>query len=237
MTGGYFKSYRMCALISLLVLSSNVKAENTAISIHGDLFGGGLEITKPLSEHFNGRLGYHQSSYQGSDFLTLMEQSAYFWSDLLGMTKSNNVYNHDGKQQMVSFVADWYPHQGSQFRYSLGLGYNQDSDNFIAQEQITGGYNIGGTTYSAGQVGTLSGTRKYKGLVPYFGWGWGNPLQKKDGWGFTFDLGFSYTGKPSVTLAATATPLAADLEAERQRIENESLKFLPMLSLGLSYGW
>lgn len=216
---------------------SNAQAGETAVSLHTNLSGWGIEITKPLSGQFNGRISHHQGNYQGSDFLTQMEQLSYFWTNLFGITKSNNVYNHRGKQQTVSFVADWYPKQDSEFRYSLGLGYNNDSDNFVAEKQITGGYNIGGTHYSAGQVGTLSGTRQYKGVVPYLGLGWGNPLKKSDNWGFTFDIGFNYTGKPSVTLSATGTPAAADLEAERSRLEKDALSFSPVFSLGLSYAW
>lgn len=222
-------------ILALWVCS--VQAESIAVSIHGDLMGEGVEVTKPLSSEFNGRLGYHQSSYQGSDYLTMMEQLSFFWTDLFGMTKSNNVYTHDSKQKMLSFVADWYPNQESEFRWSLGLGYNEVRDKFVALEQVTGGYNIGGSHYTAGQVGTLTGSKQNKGVVPYFGFGWGNPLKKENGWGFTFDFGMSYLGKSSVTLNATGNPLAKDLEVERQRLEKEALDWLAILSLGLSYSW
>lgn len=228
---------RVSAALLLLSCFNPTHAEDMAVSLHGSAQGGGIELTMPLSKEFNGRLAYHEYTYQGSDIKALADQLAFLSTDLFGITQSNNIYNHNGKQRLLNLMADWYPDTDSEYRFTFGLGYNNETDDFIGLEQITGGYNLGGTNYSAAQVGTLSGTTKYKGLAPYFGWGWGNPLKKENHWGFNIDMGLLYQGVPDITLTATGTVPAAAVEAERARLVQDALKWFALVSVGVSYQW
>jgi hypothetical protein len=228
---------RLAALAGLLVLAPQVRAESLAVSLQASAQGGGIELTRALAPAFNARLAYHRYHSQGADPLALLGQLDSLWTDLFGITRSDNVYDFQGSQHLLSFIADWYPDPASQSHFSAGLGYNRNSEDITGLEQITGGYVLGGTHYSASQVGTLQGHVSHKGLAPYLGLGWGDPVRTGKRWGFKFDAGVIYQGRPSVTLRATGTVPAAAVEAERTRLENAASLWSPLLSMGLTYQW
>ena len=96
---------------------------------------------------------------------------------------------------------------------------------------------IGDTTYSPADVGTLTGCVEIDGLSPYVGIGWGNPFTSNRRWGFTFDMGVAFTDSPDVSLTSTGIVSQADLSNEIKEIEDdlEGIKFYPVISLGLFY--
>ena len=136
-------------------------------------------------------------------------------------------------------MVDLYPVGG--FRLSGGLRYT--SSNIELTGDYTGTIDIGGTTYSGTQVGTLTGVIEVRDLAPYVGIGFGNPTGSK--LGFFFELGAAYQGAPTVTLHASGTAASlpafqADLAQERQDIEDDLgvyFKFYPVLTLGFSIGF
>lgn len=225
-------------IVALLIFSSSAMAEGIAVSGHLSAQGGGVEAIKKLSERFNARLAYHEYGYKGTDPLALLKQAGQVTTDLFGITKSENAYDHNGNQKMWSIIADWYPDEESQARVSFGLGYNKSQDDIAGREQVTGGYRLGAHNYSAGQVGTLSGTLSYDKLSPYIGYGWGNPVMKNKDWGMVIDFGFYYEGAPNVTLNASGAGVSqADVLAEKERIRNDTWKWSPTISVGASYQW
>ena len=230
---------RNAVIVAALTLFSAASyAEGMAVSAHVSLEGGGLEVTKKVSDTFNARIAYRQYSYQGTDPLALIKQMGNIWTDLLGISKSDNAYDHNGKQQLLSVMADWYPSAEGQSRFTIGLGYNSSNDDIVGRELPLGGYNLGANHYSAAQVGRLQGTLKYNSLAPYIGFGWGNPVAKNKEWGFVTDIGLLYQGSPKVTLGATgAAVLQSDIAAERARLEKDTWTWSPMVSVGLSYQW
>ena len=230
---------RNVALIASLTLCSAAShAEGIAVSAQVSLEGGGVEVTKKISDTFNTRIAYRQYSYQGTDPLATLKQMGNLWTDLLGISKSDNAYDHNGKQQLLSVMADWYPSAEGQARFSFALGYNSSNDEITGRELPLGGYNLGANHYSAAQVGKLQGTLKYNSLAPYFGFGWGNPVAKNKEWGFVADIGMLYQGAPKVTLSATgAAVLQSDIAAEQARLQNDTWTWSPMVSMGLSYQW
>jgi len=228
---------RLIAGACMLALAPLSQAEGLAVTLHASALGGGIELTRPIAPAFNARLAYHQYRSLGADPFALMDQFDSFWTDLFGITRSDNVYNYQGRQHLLSLIADWYPDPDSQSHFSAGLGYNRNSEDITGLEQITGGYILGGTHYSANQVGVLQGHVSHNGLAPYLGWGWGNPVKNGKSWGFKLDAGVIYQGRPTVTLGATGTVAAADIEAERARLENEASLWSPLLSMGVSYQW
>lgn len=222
----------------LIFCSSDALSEGLSVSGHLSAHGGGIEATKSLSETFNARLTYHEYGYRGTDPLALLKQLGQVSTDLFGITKSENAYDHNGNQKVLSVIADWYPDAESQSKISFGLGYNKSNDEISGREQVTGGYKLGANQYTAGQVGKLSGTLKYNQIAPYIGYGWGNPVLKNKRWGIVVDAGFYYEGAPDVTLVATGAGVSqVDVLAEKERIRNDTLKWSPMISLGASYQW
>ncbi len=232
--------FKNAVIIAVVVLCSTASyAEEMAVSAHISIEGGGLEVTKKISDKFNARIAFHQYTYQGTDPLATLKQMGNLLTDALGISKSDNAYDHNGKQQLLSVMADWYPGEESQSRFSVGLGYNNSNDDIVGRELPLGGYNLGANHYSAAQVGKLQGTLKYNSLAPYIGFGWGNPVAENKKWGFVADVGMLYQGAPKVTLSATGTAagLQTDVAAERARLEKDTWTWTPMVSIGLSYQW
>lgn len=228
--------FALCIAASSFIVSS-ATADGMAVSGLVSLKGGGLQLTKQFSQQINVRIAYYQYKYQGPDTLATFRQLGSMLTDFLGITKSDNAYDHNANQQFLAFKVDWYPSEDAQGYLSLGLGYNKINDSIRGLELPLGGYTIGANHYSASQVGMLHGALKYNSFAPYIGYGWGNPVAKNKEWGMLLDVGLIYQGRPQVELNATGSVLQSDLTAERAKIVNDSWPWSPMLSVGVSYQW
>ncbi len=108
--------------------------------------------------------------------------------------------------------------------------------------KATASYQIGDTTYNAGEVGTLKGKIDFNDIAPYLGLGWDTSFGKDKGFGFLFELGAIYQGSPDVDLSADGL-LANDQtfqnnlakEEENMQSDVDDYKFYPVVSLGLNY--
>lgn len=150
---------------------------------------------------------------------------------------SDNHYDAKFKKSAgVNILADLYPIEGSGFRVSGGLSianYKNELANGSA-----GSYSFNGHTYSAAQVGQLSGEQKYKSVAPYIGIGW-ESRSSESGWRFVSDLGVAYLGKSSSSLSAsrgaTNSILQQDVAAEAKQL-NESTALI-IFNVGASYAF
>jgi hypothetical protein len=213
-------------------------AEGMAVSAHISPEGEGVDLTRRMSDSYNLRIAYRQYSYQGTDPLATFRQAAGFITDWIGITKSDNAYDHNGRQKLLSVMADWYPDEESQSRLTFGLGYNNSKDDITGKELPLGGYNLGANHYSAAQVGRLQGTLEYNKFAPYLGFGWGNPVKRGKNWGLVADIGMLYEGSPKARLSTTGTGvLQSDIAAEQTRLEKDTWTWSPMMSVGISYQW
>lgn len=105
-----------------------------------------------------------------------------------------------------------------------------------------GSVDLGGTTYTAAEVGTLRGAIVNKDVAPYAGIGYGKVAGQR--LGFLLDLGIAFQGNPRVSFAADGLAsllpsFQADLERERQEVENDIhiFRYYPVFSLGLTIGF
>lgn len=209
------------SLIMLALFPALSYAEDMAISGKVGTLGVGAELTAPISASVTGRVGLNMFSYN--------------------MNTTRSTVNYDMKLQLqtISALADWYPMDGG-FRTSAGLFYNNNKATFNALP--TGAaYTIGGTPYTAAQVGTLNGSMTFNSLSPYIGIGWGNPVENGKGWGFVADLGLLYQGTPKATLTTTGTAvgLAASVAAEQAKLQSalNGFTWYPVATAGISYQW
>ena len=60
--------------------------------------------------------------------------------------------------------------------------------------------NIGGQTFTPGQVGTLNGTIKLKEVAPFVGLGFDNTFARTTRWGFRGIAGVAWSDEPEVAL-------------------------------------
>jgi len=207
----------------MLVISSNSWAESGrfGVAVKASTLGAGVELITRITPNINGRLGGNAFSY-----------------DYDG-TESNIQYDLELDLRSVSAILDWHPFSGG-FRLSGGVLLNNNEVNAVATP--TGSYDIGGITYNAAQVGTLSGKIDFNSVAPYAGLGWGNALGKDKRWGLVFDLGVVFQGSPNVNLTANGTSAGdpaflARLAQEEQELKDELDEYdmYPVVSLGVTY--
>jgi len=113
--------------------------------------------------------------------------------------------------------------------------------------ELSGSFNvaqdIGGTTYTPLEIGTLKGVIDSSDTVPYVLLGFGK--HTAPGVGLFLDLGVAFLGDPEVRLSSEDGTLSLDpttqdaLDREAQDFEDDMrtyLRFWPILSLGLRIG-
>lgn len=123
-------------------------------------------------------------------------------------------------------VGDWYPGDGG-FRLSGGLVFN---DNKIT---------VAGTGSVNGTNGTVNGEIKLsEDVAPYLGLGYSIRPRAAKGWGFNMDAGVMFQN-PKASLTATGGPSAADIAAQRAKMQDaiDQLKVMPVIALGVSYSF
>lgn len=123
------------------------------------------------------------------------------------------------------------------FHVALGVAY---TDNEYAVTGVpngdggVGSYKFDGQDFTAAEVGTLTGTVKYKNdIVPYVGIGFSPAITTR--FGLFGQVGAYYTGNPDVKLiGSNATGDAADAIAreERKLADDDSFKFQPVAKVG-----
>jgi len=136
---------------------------------------------------------------------------------------------------------DFYP-IGFMYLSGGGLLLTKSGD-VTVEGTFSGTQEFGGNTYTAAEVGTLTGVFSLSSFMPYLGIGFGNPIGKRIGFGL--DLGVGFGSEPEVGLSATG-PIAsdatfqADLNDREAEIQNDIptlLKYYPVASLYLSFGF
>jgi len=130
----------------------------------------------------------------------------------------------------------------SPFRVTAGVFLNNNELQLVSSNTSGASFDIGGTTFTAADVGTLRSTTSFEETSPYFGVGYDFEIFDKIG--LNFDLGVLWQGEPSVTLqadgaAANLPAFQAALEAERLQLEDDvsDYKAWPVLSLGFVYNF
>jgi hypothetical protein len=213
----------MAAISIILVLSfSSISyAQSISIGVKASTLGAGVEAEGAFTKTIGIRIGAN-----------------YFTYDYEG-TKDDIKYNFDLTLESASALLDWHPFRGS-FRLSGGIIYNGNS--FDAKAKPAVSYEIGDTTYTAEEVGTLTGKITFKDTAPYLGLGWDTSFGKRNRFGFVFDLGAVYQGSPEVELSADG-PIANnktfqdDLAKEEENLQSalDEFKYYPVIAIGLNY--
>ena len=125
----------------------------------------------------------------------------------------------------------------SPFRVTAGVFSNGNELQLSSRDAAS--VEIGGTTYTAAQLGQLDARGDFDGFAPYAGVGL--DFRIADTVGMSLDVGVLRQGSPSVTAAASG-PIATDpvfqaeLEAERQELEDEldDYDLYPVVSIGFN---
>lgn len=195
---------------------------NVAVSLGLGTEGIGGQVSAQVVPHtLNLNLGF---SRFGHDF---------------SFTADNAKFNSHLRLGAVPIVLSWFPFHGN-FSLDAGVFINQNRVSATGVPASNGTYTINGSTYTASQVGTMTGTTNFNTAAPYVGIGWGDPF---DGgrWSVLLNAGAMYEGSPHVDLNATGAAsnpqLASDVQAAQHSV-NQKLSFLnwwPVVSVGVAY--
>jgi hypothetical protein len=208
------------AAVSLLSSPTAVLAD-TSLGIRAGTLGGGVELSHAFSRRTGVRLNVDSYNLTQTD------------------THDSIQYDMKLKLQTASLLGDWFPFAGN-FRISAGAMFN--GNKFTLKGQPTGGaYTINGVTYQAAEVGSFDAQVDFKKVAPYFGIGYGRPINS--GLSLIFDLGVMFQGSPHSKIDATCgttlqcTQLQSDAAAEQAKLDDSlrNFKYYPVVSLGLAY--
>jgi hypothetical protein len=162
-----------------------------------------------------------------------------------GISKLEANTSFDGVPVTVELPDRWYNvgidwYLNSAFRLGGGIVFKPNDP--VIRGAFDGPVDIGGTTLTPAQIGTMTGSVVTDNQAGYFLLGFGN--HTADGVGLFIDAGAAILGTPTVTLSAeggTYPPdqLEALLGQEAMDFEADMktyLKVWPILSLGLRIG-
>ena len=216
------KSLLLACAVSTLILSAAssfaAPANDWGVNLKAGTLGAGVEMSKSLGDKFSAGLGFNSYNYKTTD------------------SASGIDYDYKLELQSASLLANYHPFSGA-FRFTGGVLYNNNELKLTGKPSAGSTYTINGVTYTAAQVGTLTGTLTFNKTAPYLGLGWGNRPGSK--LGLSADIGALYQGSPKLSLSATGsvTGLSSNLEQERKSAEEDlgSFKWYPVLSLGVYF--
>jgi hypothetical protein len=216
---------RQAALVAALLVTGTASA--AGVGIRAGTTGIGGDVAFELVPTLSARFGYSWLNFNTS------------------VDSTDTNYDAKAKLSNGNLFLDWAP-LGPFFRVTGGLVLNANKVDVTAQ--ATGGtFTLGGTTYSAADVGTLTGTVKSgNSAAPYLGIGYGRVAGA--GVNFYADLGVMFQGTPKASLTATcgpATPAAlcsqiqasTALEAVDLQDSIKNFKYFPVASIGVTIGF
>jgi hypothetical protein len=188
--------------------------------------GIGLDIGKSLSPQFDARLGFNFGN--------------------VGFSRTDSGINYDSQLNLssVQLFGDYYLFGGNSFRITGGLVAQNNRFSVTGKPSGSGNYTIDNQSFSASQVGNLTGEFKYaNAIAPYLGIGVGRSTN--EGFGFNAELGVMFTGAPKVTLNASdpafnnnpTTRGALDNQVRQTENDLKGFNIYPVLSVGVSYGF
>jgi hypothetical protein len=220
-------SRRLAAALAPLLLLPAVSQADTSIGLRAGTLGLGAELSYAVSQRAALRLGADTYSPK-----------------VVTITQQDIDYDAKPTLRSASLLFDWFPFANN-FRISLGAMVNQNK--VTATGKPTGGsFTLDGQTFNAADVGTLDAEVTFKKTVPYFGIGYGRPIN--GGLSFISDLGVMFQGTPKSTLTAScggaAPPGSANCDQIRSAVAAEQatlddnlskFKYYPVFSIGLAY--
>ena len=193
--------------------------EGIDIEVKGGTLGLGGEINYALNPMFTLGLGLNT------------------FTQNLSQTSSDIGYDVEFKLQTFALLGNYHPFEGV-FRLTGGLMFNGNKLSMTANP--VGNYDIGGTSYTPAQVGTLKATVDFNPIAPYLGLGWGKSAGS--GFGVTFDIGILFQGAPKFDMnvsgaIANDPTFMANLKKEEANAADDMKGFTayPVMSLGLNY--
>ncbi len=209
-------------MVLVLAASGTALAErNFGVGVKAGTLGLGLEATWRPVPMIDIRVGANRFEYDATGG----------WAGI----NYNTTFNFDTVYATANFKFPLSP-----FRITAGA-YSNGNELIMASAQ-SGSFDIGGTTYTSADIGSVTATTSFSSTAPYLGFGFDFSVMGKVG--FNLDFGVLWQGDPTVTmvtdgLLANDPTFLASVEAERQQLQDDvgSFKAWPVLSLGFVFNF
>lgn len=146
-------------------------------------------------------------------------------------------YSYKADMGTVGLIADFHPFGSARNGgMALSAGFYYNDNNFLATSTPLFGLSIGGTPYSALEIGTLSADTDFRAFAPYLGIGFDDSIFYGVPIYYYFQLGILFQGNPNITMSASGGGVAADdLAREARELEDALtlLEYYPVFTAGL----
>lgn len=198
------------------------------VSVGGSTLGLGVQVaTAIVPGTLDVRAGFSYATFNGNARFSSGGNDIPFTGSL--------------RLQGIPILLDYYPFHGA-FRLSGGMVVNENDLTAVASGG-SGTYTINGDTYTAQQVGTLTGKLGWRRIAPYIGIGWGMKAARHSGLSMGFDLGVMFTGSPTVSLHSSNPTnnqqLAKDVAAAQATANSKvsPVRYWPVIGLTFGYAF
>ncbi|MBU0959947.1 MAG: hypothetical protein KKD01_14000 [Proteobacteria bacterium] len=223
------KKYLVLAGCLVFLYSTQAAAgeENFGFGLKAGSLGGGVELTKLLTDDLVLRTGVN--------YLTFSIDS----------TISGIDYDMEATYKNGNLLLDWHPFSGS-FRISGGVflnGNEVDVDGAVPTDRIFAGY-----AYYVPQTDLLhvKGNVDFNSIAPYAGIGW-KSNHGESGWGLACELGVLFQGSAQVSDLYVQSPVDVNkieivqdfLDEQKKAIEDDldDYQYYPVASIMLMYNF
>lgn len=151
-------------------------------------------------------------------------------------------YEADLNMTTYGGFVDFYPFQNNGFNITGGVYGGGKSVDLVGTPGPATTVDIGGTTYTGAQIGTLRGTIDYADAAPFVGLGYDGFMNHNKLWSFNARAGVMFVGKPEVNLDAEGglvsnlPSVQAELQNEAANLQDEidKYKYYPVVSVGVT---
>jgi hypothetical protein len=206
----------LVALVAAL-LSRPALAQDLDVAVHVGTLGLGADLIAAVQSNLGLRASFNYIPFD----VSAEEQGVDYTLDL--------------PTPQFLFVADFYPVNA----FRLTGGVMVSAGDIEATGRPVEPVEIGNTTYSPAEVGTLTGRIETRTVSPYIGIGFGNSGGSRAA--FFADLGVAFHGNPELSAEASG-PVASlpgfqqDLDSEVQDVQDdiENVVVYPVFSVGIS---
>lgn len=218
-------SFIIICTIIITFSAAQAFSKDYSIGVKTGTLGIGIELTKPIRDSLDFRIGINHIEAKVSNFK-------------LGSIE----YNVDSDANSINAILDWHLPRNKKFYLSGGFLFGKDHIKPTPTPDFV---------YNGIKIGQALNRYKvdlkvdYKDIAPYFSIGYSNRTSKKKGWHYNADLGFAFLGKPKtdfniIDKTTGETPASipqALLDSELKKINDKlrDYKVWPILSVTWSY--
>lgn len=210
-------------LTTAQMVSEEIDEDRFSIEFGGGSLGKGIDMGYKVNEQFSLRANTNFGSFT--------------MPGILGLATAGNgtLYDYQADMSATGLLAN-YDTGGVMF--TAGVYYN-NNDILISSTPLIG-LNIGGTNYTASEIGVLYADTDFNNFAPYLGMGVDRPLFRffpKLPFTYYARLGVLFQGSPNLTMTASAGGVAeADLALEAREFDEALtiLEYYPVFTTGLS---